>query len=123
MNYSKFFNRLLQEKKSLLKIWGVLLCIARHQEFQIILLKVFTFVILPLHLKGTSFEIFYDLPCAFCFSKILYAGHSMSVCRSLPDEFQHPELNEIVKMFILPLFLGCGCFHFLNETIYLLKSL
>ena len=53
--YSKCFNRLLQEKKFLQRIWGELLCIARHQEFQIILLKVFTSAILPLHLKATSF--------------------------------------------------------------------
>ncbi len=53
--YSKCFNRMLQEKKFLQRIWGELLCISRNQKFQIILLKVFTFAILPLHLKATSF--------------------------------------------------------------------
>lgn len=40
----KCFHRLLLEKKYLQKIWGVLACIARRQEFQTILLKVFYFV-------------------------------------------------------------------------------
>ena len=31
--------------------------------------------------KGTSFESYYDLPSAFCFSKNLYAGHAMTVRR------------------------------------------
>lgn len=37
------FTRLLQERKSLLRIWEVQLCIVKHQGFQIILLKVFFF--------------------------------------------------------------------------------
>lgn len=43
----KYLNRLPLGKKYRQRIWGVLACIARRQECQIILLKVFYFVPIP----------------------------------------------------------------------------